>query len=58
MIRYLVGRNRLRIGIQLQEARDKFGDIAEKHAEALQVNIYIYLLSLYLCFFVNSFKQE
>ncbi|XP_024876589.1 uncharacterized protein LOC112457648 [Temnothorax curvispinosus] len=30
-------RHRQRIGVQLQEARENFGDIAEKHAEALKL---------------------
>ena len=45
--------------MQLQEARENFGDIAEKHAEALKVNIYIYYYYYYIfLFFVKSFKQE
>lgn len=56
LIRYLVGRSRQRIGVQLQEARENFANIAEKHAEALKVNIYIYYYYYYcmFMFFVNS----
>lgn len=36
---YFTGKSRQRIAVQLQEARDKFSDVAESHARALQVKI-------------------
>jgi len=34
---YFIGKSRQRIAVQLQEARDKFTEIAESHTKALQV---------------------
>jgi len=57
MIIYIIGKSRQRIGVQLQEARDTFSEIAEKHADALKVFFIYYLMrcaSFSACFIKAS----
>lgn len=42
LFHYFTGKNKQRIGVQLQEAREKFSHIAGNHAEALQVTYFLF----------------